>query len=121
MKKYSRTLCVSVLLAGLLAACGLLPGSNLITGSGNVTRVDRPVSGFTAVALEGSGEVAITQGASESLTVEAVDTLLPLITTEVKDGVLRLGFSRADWRTVIRPTKPIRFLVSVRDLSALDL
>src|SRR5258705_10697028 len=116
MKKYSRTLCVTVLLAGLLAACGLLPGSNLITGSGNVTRVDRPVSGFAAVALEGSGEVVITQGASEGLTIEAEDNLLPLITSEVKDGVLRLDFNRADWRTVIKPTKPIRFLVSVCDL-----
>jgi hypothetical protein len=93
----------------------------VITGSGNVARVDRRVSGFTAVALEGSGEVAITQGASEGLTIEAEDNLLPLITSEVRDGVLGLDFNRADWRDVIKPTKPIRFLVSVRDLSALDL
>jgi hypothetical protein len=108
-------------LAGLVTACGLLPGSKVIIGSGNVTRVDRPVSGFTAVALDGSGEVTITQGAGESLSVEAEDNLLPLITSVVRDGVLRLDFNRGDWRDVIKPTKPIRFLVSVRDLSALDL
>ncbi len=108
-------------LVGLLAACGLLPGSNVITGSGKVTRVDRPVSGFSAVALEGSGEVEITQGASESLSIEAEDNLLPLITSEVRDGVLRMDFNRADWRDVIKPTKPIRFFVTLRDLGVLDL
>ena len=121
MNKSSRTLSVVLALAGLWAGCGLLPGLNVITGSGNVTRVDRPVSGFTAVALDGSGEVTITQGAGESLSIEAEDNLLPLITSVVRDGVLRLDFNRGDWRDVIKPTKPIRFFVTMRDVSALDL
>jgi hypothetical protein len=120
MKLISRALTL-LSLAALTAACGLLPGLNVITGSGNVTRAERAVSGFTAIALEGSGEVVITQGASEGLTIEAEDNLLPLITSEVRDGVLNLDFSRADWRDVIRPTQPIRFLVGVKDLGALDL
>ncbi|MEP7358656.1 MAG: head GIN domain-containing protein [Anaerolineales bacterium] len=121
MKNLFRTLSKILPVAGLLAACGLLPGVKVITGSGNVTSQDRPVSGFTGVALDGSGEVVITQGATEGLTIEAEDNLLPLITSEVKDGVLRLDFSRADWRDIVKPTKPIRFLVAVKDLSALDL
>jgi hypothetical protein len=63
----------------------------------------------------------ITQGATEGLTVEADDNLLPLITSVVRDGTLELGFDRANWSDTIRPSRPIRYLVSLRDLSALDL
>jgi hypothetical protein len=121
MKKLLRTISALLALAALLAGCGLLPGSKVVNGSGNVTRIDRPIKGFTGVALDGSGEVIITQGAGESLSIEAEDNLLPLITSVVDDGVLGLDFNRGDWRDVIRPTKPIRFFVTVHDLDALDL
>jgi hypothetical protein len=95
--------------------------ANVIRGSGEIVSEGRDVSGFDALALLGSGEVIITQGASEGLVIEADDNLLPLITSEVRSGTLELGFDRANWATVIQPSQPIRYLVAVRELGALDL
>jgi hypothetical protein len=107
----------------LLAGCGLFQGqsSRIITGSGNVTRQTRTVTGVNSVTLEGTGEVVLQQGAAEGLVIEAEDNLLPLITSDVQNGTLRLGFDRATWQDTIRPTQPIRFLLTVRNLQAFDL
>jgi hypothetical protein len=106
-----------------LAACGLFQGAadRVITGSGRVTSEARTVSAFSRIALEGQGDVVLQQGSAEALTVEAEDNLLPLITSEVQNGTLRLGFDRATWRDTLRPTQPIRFLVTVTSLEAFDL
>jgi predicted small secreted protein len=105
---------VLVLLAVILVACG-----NTITGSGNVRSEARDVSDFAAVTVGGSGEVLITQGDEESLTIEAEDNLLPLIKSEIRDGTLVLGLEGPRGRN-IRATKPIRYLLTVRDLTAIS-
>ncbi len=112
-----------VLLALLLTACGLFPGGaeRVVTGSGRVTSETRAVADFERVALEGLGEVVIQEGSAESLTIEAEDNLLPLITSAVEDGTLRLGFDRATWRDSIRPTQPIRFVITLPALEGFDL
>jgi hypothetical protein len=53
----------------------------------------REVSNFDRVALRDYGEVIITQGEQESLTVEAHPDILPKIQTEVRDGqlVIKIG------------------------------
>jgi hypothetical protein len=106
-----------------LLACALFqnPADRIITGSGRTTTEARTISGVTSVVLEGSGEVEIVQGAAESLTIEAEDNLLPLITSAVQAGTLRLGFDRATWREAIRPTQPIRFVLTVPALQSIDL
>jgi hypothetical protein len=112
-----------VLLPLVLSACGLFQSGDerVITGSGQVTSETRVVSGITAIALEGLGDVVVQQGATEGLVIEGEDNLLPLITSTVENGTLRLGFDRATWRDTIRPTEPIRFVLSIRDLQAFDL
>jgi hypothetical protein len=114
---------VGLALAALwLAGCGLLLGeANVIRGSGEIVSEAREVSGFSGVALLGSGEVIITQGESEGLVIEADDNLLQLITSQVRGDTLELGFDRANWRASIQPSQPIRYLVAVRELGALDL
>ncbi len=113
----------AIFLSLVLPACGLFQGGDgrVVTGSGRVTSETRAVSGIVAVALEGLGEVVIEEGAAEALTIEAEDNLLPLIASSVEDGTLRLGFNRATWRDTIRPTEPIRFVISVRELQSFDL
>ena len=107
----------------LLTACGLFQGdaNRVITGSGRVTSEARTVTGIQSVTLEGLGDVILQEGAAESLTIEAEDNLLPLITSEVQDGTLRLGFDRTTWRDTLRPTQPIRFLLTAPTLAAFDL
>ena len=89
-------------------------------GSGNVVVESREVAGFHEIALKGSGTCLVTQGDAESLAVEAEDNLLPAIRTEVRDGRLTLDYERGPFGS-IRPTRPIRFHVTVKALTALHL
>ena len=108
---------IAVLIAA--AACDASP-INVLTGSGTVRSESRPVSAFDEVELTGIGALTITQGQQESLTVEAEDNLLPTIRSEVRGR--RLVIELDGGRTVhVRPTKPIRYTVTVRDLAALEL
>ncbi len=110
------------LLLALAAGCGVFGGQGrVIRGSGNLATETRPVSGLSGVALLGQGEVVVTQGATEGLTIEAEDNLLPLLTSEVRSGTLTLSVDPAISPNTIDPTRPIRYLVTVTDLSALDL
>ncbi len=109
-------LVVLVVLALLITAC-----CATIQGSGNVITEPRQVSSFDRVSFSGSGEVIVTQGQHESLTVEAEDNIMPHITTKVKHRTLVLGFKRGDWWNAIRPTKPIKYNLSVKDIVGFDI
>jgi hypothetical protein len=101
----------------LLGGCGIsLPGST--TGSGTVKTESRTVSGFTAVELAGTGDVTVQQNGTESLSISAEENLLPLLTSEVVDGTLKLGVKDG---ANINSTQPITYQVSVKNLTGLDL
>src|SRR5918993_4416238 len=102
---------------GLIAAVAallVLTGCSVVNGSGQTKSETRPVSGFTGIELSGSGEVTIEQGEAESLTIEADDNVLPVLTSEVEDSVLRLGTKP---RTRVQTDNPIRYRVTVDDLT----
>ena len=78
-----------------ITACGsntILGSREVIKGSGNVITESREVSGFNGVSHTGIGRVTITQGDTESLTIQADDNLMEYITSEVKNDTLELGF-----------------------------
>ncbi len=93
-------------------------GSKSIRGSGTLITESRSVSDFDHVVLSGTGNVVITQGGVESLTVETDDNIMPHITTEVRGGTLHLGFSRQV--SNISPTRLI-FTLNVKDLSGMKI
>ena len=101
----------------LLAGCGVtLPGTT--TGSGAVKTETRTVSGFTAVELAGNGDVKIQQSGTESLSISAEENLLPLLTSEVVDGTLKLGIKDG---ARIDSTQPITYQVTAKNLTGLDI
>lgn len=69
---------------------------------GQVIKEDRSVSGFDRVDLEGFGEVILTQGDREALTVEAEKDMLPEIETEVRGKTLYLELKDRHWRKAHR-------------------
>lgn len=87
-------------------------------GSGNVVSERRDVGDFEEVTLSGVGHVHITQTGTESLTIEAEDNILPLLTSEVHGRTLKLGTEPGSH---FSPTKPIRFTLTVKDLSAVRI
>jgi hypothetical protein len=119
--KRTVTILIVFLIAAILAGCGVGPfgvASSVVTGSGNVRTEDRQVSNFTALNLTGVGDVTITQGDSESFSIEAEDNLIPLIETEVRGGVLLIGLRNS---TAIVPRKNITMKVGLKKLDNLTL
>lgn len=61
-----------------------------VRGSGRVATETRNVTDFKGVEVSGIFEVEITAQKDFAVEVEADDNLIPLIRTEVRDGVLRI-------------------------------
>jgi hypothetical protein len=106
-----------IVTAALLSGCGV----TIVNGSGKSITQSRTVANFQSVSLEGMGDIAIVQSATESLTIEAEDNVMPLIKTEVKNGILSIRFDQKDWKDVIRPTKPIKFALGVKTLTGVEI
>jgi hypothetical protein len=115
MKQHLIWVALIVLIAASLA-CDIPLGINTVRGSGNVVTEEREVSGFDGVALSGVGQVIITQGDEESLTIETDDNLMRYIESNVRNGTLELGLAR---NTIPIPTQSIIFRVGVDDLTGL--
>ena len=108
---------VSMRLRVALALCAvvlLLAACSVTKGSGQIASESRAISGFSKVDLSGVGELTIQKTGSESLSISAEDNLLPLLTSEVSNGTLVLGTKP---NTKILPQQPIRYSVTVKDLT----
>jgi len=105
------------LLALILSSCNV----SVVRGSGHVVSETRPVSDFNRVELVGSGDVVLTQGSEEALTVEAEDNLMSHLRTEVRGHTLYLGFTDNVASEIIVPTRPVKYYVSLKTLEGLKL
>ena len=85
-------------------------------GSGNIAKEKREVSGFKQIDVSNSIQVEITAQKDFSVEVEADDNLLPLIKTEVRNGVLRIK-SEGRFNT----KNPVIVRVSAPNIEDLDV
>ena len=92
--------------------------SDATDGASNVTSESRDVSGFDEVELRGVGNLSINQTGSEFLMVEAQESVLPKIKTEVVNNRLIIG---PEPNTSIQTTQPINYTLTVKDLNALKV
>ncbi len=74
----------------ILAGCNV--GGKYVTGNGNVKSETRNITGFTGVKSSGSIDVVIIQGNNFNVSVENDENLIPLIVTEVRDGILVIHY-----------------------------
>ncbi|MDP2369953.1 head GIN domain-containing protein [Rhodoferax sp.] len=109
-------------LAGSLALLGApaqawdwTPGTR-VTGSGQVTKVQRQVSGFKGIALELPASVEVVQGESEGVLIETDDNIAPLIETVVENEQLKIRMAQRF--TAIKP-KTLRFTIHARLVESL--
>lgn len=82
--------------SSLLSACNDISVtigdvSDSVKGNGVSASEARSVPGFTAIEATGVGRLNVRVGDSESLRITADSNLLPLIKSEVRDGVLILS------------------------------
>jgi hypothetical protein len=103
-------------IALLAAGCGtaVVP----TRGSGMVVSETRDLRGFNAISLAGVGTARVQQGGTDSVVVEAEENLVPLITTTVENGRLRIGLKPG---VSISPTRPIVYRITVARLDGADV
>ena len=76
----------------------------------------REVSEFDEIAVFGSGEVVVDVTGTESLSIEAEDNIMPLLTTEVRNGVLELEVEGN-----VSPTRDITYTVTAATLTGVSI
>jgi Putative auto-transporter adhesin, head GIN domain len=86
-------------------------------GSGTPKTEDRSVAAFSAIRMDVGGRAEIVRTGSASLAVTADDNLLPLFTSEVRDGTLILGVEKGKSLAGKMPV----YKITVVDLRRLEL
>ena len=86
--------------ASLLTACGDISISfgddvSKVKGNGKPATETRAVAAFTAIEATGIGRLKLLVGEADSLKISADENILPLIKSEVKNGVLVLSTTGA--------------------------
>jgi len=107
-----------LLVVGLaLVACddGFSIGAG-VRGSGTVVTESRDVTSFDEIVVLGSGDVIVNVDGTESLTIEAEDNLMPLLTSNVRDGRLELGSDGS-----FSATKGIIYRISAESLEGVEI
>lgn len=102
----------------LLTLPALTACSAIISGSGDLVTETRTVSNFDRIALEGQGEVIVTQSGNESLTIETYENIIPHVKVEVEGGTLTLGIKEDV--NLLFPRRLV-FSVGVDDLNSLAI
>jgi hypothetical protein len=106
-----------LLLGSLIVGCDDLSfDDDAVQGSGNVITESRSVSGFDEIVVLGSGTVRVEVTGTESLIIEAEDNIMPLLTTDVRNGRLELG-SESGFST----TRGIVYTITVESLEAIEI
>ena len=127
MRTLTKLFLVVLVISAVTAACAVPFQPRMVRGSGDIIVEDRKVSGFDKILIEGAGRIILTQGNSESLSVETDDNLVEYIKTEVNGDTLEIGFednvvfSSGSGRTALDPTGGFIFRISVIDLQAIKV
>jgi hypothetical protein len=90
-------------------------GGEQLNGSGNVTTEARTVAPFNAINVKSAIDVAIRQTGKSAVEVRGDDNLVPLVTTEVINGMLVVSTKEKSW---FRSKNKIVVNVDVADLNA---
>ena len=110
--------CAAPMTQTVAHAAGWGWGSDQVQGNGAIKRQQREVKNFSGVANSLSAKVEIRIGATEGVTIETDDNLLPLVETVVEDGVLQI---RPIKRNLNLNTKTMTIIVQAKSLDRLSL
>jgi len=113
-----RRMCLVSMAMVLVAACegDTIDFGGGVMGSGTMASASRDVTGFDSVVIAGSGTATIEVTGVDSLTIEAEDNILPLLTSNVSGTILELGVESS-----ISPTRPITYSITVASLSSIEI
>ena len=106
------------LIAVILSGCNIsiITTSKGVSGSGVSATETRDVAEFNKISIVGSGDVNVTVGGEDGLTITGDDNLLELIDCTVENGELTIQPSEA-----ISPKTALVFNISVAQLTSVEL
>ena len=84
-----------VFLALLLINCSK---DQVVVGSSNIISLEKQLSAYDRIEVLGSYDVIFTDGEVGKIKIKAPDNILPLIQTEVSDGLLRIDTGKSRYR-----------------------
>ena len=84
-----------VFLALLLINCSK---GQVVVGSSNIISQEQQLSAYDRIEVLGSYDVIFTDGEVGKIKIKAPDNILPLIQTEVSDGLLRIDTGKSRYR-----------------------
>jgi hypothetical protein len=108
-----KKLALLIILVSLGAGCHAL--HHQVDGSGNVSKEKREIGSFNSISTEGAFDIEIVCQKPASLEIRGDDNILPLISTEVSNNVLRVRNLRG-----YSVSQPITLKISVPDLVAVS-
>lgn len=92
-----------------------------LNSSGNVVSQTRNVSGFNQILFNGNGNLIISQGDTESVTIEGDSAAVDLITTLVVDSALRVDYKKSSMAHSVNTNTPINIYVQVKNIQEIRL
>jgi hypothetical protein len=98
-----------------LALAGAAALAATDAGADGTTQEQRTISRVDSVVLDAPAELLVTQGAVDTLAVEAEERLLPLLRTRIEAGTLRI-----DLAGTVRTHAPLRVHLTLRTLRRLQ-
>ena len=127
MRTLTKLFFVILVIAAVTVACAVPFSPRLVKGSGDIVVEDRKVSDFDEILVTGAGRLIITQGDSESLSIETDDNLVEFIETKVEGNTLEIGFtedalfSSGRGQKALDPTDGFIFRITVISLEAISV
>jgi hypothetical protein len=103
---------------GPIGPVGPVGNDDGIPGSGTITTEGSPVTGFDRLAFRSEGNVIVTTGAAESLTIETDDNLHQYLEASVRNGVLEISTAEG---IDIAPTEPPVYRVGMAAMAGVEL
>jgi len=111
---------LTLFLVSLIISTGILTGCSFtlfgIRGDGVFKTESREVTTFSSISFESVGKLKVIQNGKESLTIAAEENILPMLESRVSDKTLYISNEN---KSSIDPTKPIEFIVEVKNLENL--
>jgi hypothetical protein len=102
-------------MAVIVVASGCGVGAfSAVPGSGTLKQESREVPDFTSVEVGSAISATVRVGPKAPIVLEGDDNLLPLITTEVRDGRLVVAVQSGE---NLRPSRPIAVTITTPELS----
>ncbi len=87
-----KNLITFIALLFLFASCNVIIDGDSLSGNGNIRTQTRSVENFHGIRSSGSIDVEISDGNAYSVSVEDDENILPVMVTEVEDGILNIHY-----------------------------